>query len=521
MPLSDMQATASRGFLRLGRRVSHALPMTVLALIGFAPYWFLLRRPGLFYSLAGHDGTTVAAVGWYLVHLASVVLSSIVAVSLVPGVKRRCGEKGCGRSVFVPLAALFTVQAGLKMLEVSVDLSGVLGFVVALVDTVSYGAVVVALTCMWACWCTTVSARRAAVVAIGSFALSFFVKLVGLLVGPVAVALTALMPMLSFACWSCLAVQDLEPDGAAGACLDSGRGIAAIDGPVRGTVAILAAFLIAGGAFRGIAFGMVSGKPLDPAFSLQDVVSVSFAVLVLAYYLAHASMLRLPWFVVPLSLIIFFAGLLFMMVFADDQPAVGGNIVVMGRTSLGLVFWIVLVDVARSQNLSAVKVFGVLFVLIDVVSSLLGYVIVPFVVASLGFSLGDATAVLASVVAFALMAVPLVLLGRTLGSTLGVVDAAGDGGVADATDAAKAACSDPSVEDLSNSVRDGWLDAYGLTEREVAVASLLAKGNSQRKIADILHVSIGTVQTHVKNVYRKLDIHSRQELIDLAHGETR
>ena len=50
------------------------------------------------------------------------------------------------------------------------------------------------------------------------------------------------------------------------------------------------------------------------------------------------------------------------------------------------------------------------------------------------------------------------------------------------------------------------------------VADLLAEGNSQRIIANRLQVSIGTVQTHAKNVYRKLGIHSKQELIDLAHG---
>ena len=39
-----------------------------------------------------------------------------------------------------------------------------------------------------------------------------------------------------------------------------------------------------------------------------------------------------------------------------------------------------------------------------------------------------------------------------------------------------------------------------------------------RRIAEDLQVSIGTVQSHVKNIYRKLDVHSRQEFIDELNG---
>ena len=59
-------------------------------------------------------------------------------------------------------------------------------------------------------------------------------------------------------------------------------------------------------------------------------------------------------------------------------------------------------------------------------------------------------------------------------------------------------------------------EGFALTEREAEVARLLAEGNSQKKIAELMGVSIGTVQTHVKAVYRKLDIHSKQQLIDLV-----
>lgn len=514
MPLSGAQPTVRKASSRASGAVARISPATVFALFGLTPYWLLLRRPALFYSLAGHDGTTAAAIGWYLVHLAAVTLFVLGAVVLAR-YGSRWAEGGGRRKVEGALLALFAVQAFLKVLEVTADVPGVLGFAVALLDTLLYALAVVVLTYVWAGWCVAVSARRAALVAIGSFALSFFIKLLGLLPDFAATIVSALLPLASLVCWCCAAARE-KREGIVEACLGWGdKGVGAIENPARRMITVLVVFLIAGGVFRGVAFGTVSGEPIDPAFSLQDAVSVSFAVLVLVYYLVHSSMLRLPWFIMPLSVIVFFAGLLLMMVFAEDQPAIGGSIVVVGRTSLGLVFWIVLVDAARSQKLSIAKVFGVLFVLVDVVSSLFGYVIVPLVVGLLDYSLDNATAVLASVVAFALVVVSVTLLGQSLGATLGTagtaagVPAEGPGGPG----------SDGYGTAHDEKGRAGWLDAYGLTDREAAVANLLAEGNSQRIIADRLQVSIGTVQTHAKNVYRKLGIHSKQELIDLAHGQ--
>ena len=47
---------------------------------------------------------------------------------------------------------------------------------------------------------------------------------------------------------------------------------------------------------------------------------------------------------------------------------------------------------------------------------------------------------------------------------------------------------------------------------------LLAKGYSLRGIAGKLDVSDNTVRTHMRNLYRKLQIYSRQEAIELVEG---
>ena len=47
-----------------------------------------------------------------------------------------------------------------------------------------------------------------------------------------------------------------------------------------------------------------------------------------------------------------------------------------------------------------------------------------------------------------------------------------------------------------------------LTGREVQVLHLIARGCTYAKVADQLGMSTHTVGTHIKNAYRKLDVHS-------------
>jgi DNA-binding NarL/FixJ family response regulator len=52
-----------------------------------------------------------------------------------------------------------------------------------------------------------------------------------------------------------------------------------------------------------------------------------------------------------------------------------------------------------------------------------------------------------------------------------------------------------------------------LTKREAAILDLIARGDSYGDVAKLLSVSVGTVQTHVKNIYGKLSVHSRGEAV--------
>ena len=64
----------------------------------------------------------------------------------------------------------------------------------------------------------------------------------------------------------------------------------------------------------------------------------------------------------------------------------------------------------------------------------------------------------------------------------------------------------------------------GLTEREKEVFVLLAKGRGSQSISDALTISLYTTRAHTRNIYAKLDVHSRHELSERveayveAHG---
>lgn len=55
-----------------------------------------------------------------------------------------------------------------------------------------------------------------------------------------------------------------------------------------------------------------------------------------------------------------------------------------------------------------------------------------------------------------------------------------------------------------------------LTEREREILKLLAEGYTTRKIADMLVISIKTVEGHKTNLMSKLDIHNRTDLVKYA-----
>lgn len=55
-----------------------------------------------------------------------------------------------------------------------------------------------------------------------------------------------------------------------------------------------------------------------------------------------------------------------------------------------------------------------------------------------------------------------------------------------------------------------------LSKRETEVLENVSLGKSRRRIADELFIDMETVKTHIKNIYQKLDVHSKADAIKTA-----
>ena len=72
------------------------------------------------------------------------------------------------------------------------------------------------------------------------------------------------------------------------------------------------------------------------------------------------------------------------------------------------------------------------------------------------------------------------------------------------------------VLEIFRSSRGKSAEDFSLTEREVEILHHLVQGNGYKAIAAKLHITTHTVNFHVKNIYRKLHVHSKSEAVASA-----
>lgn len=506
----------------LTKGVAPALGMAMVwPLLRYASFFMLLYPVGLEVPLGARGLTAHGAF------LATLAVAAVMALALW------CGANGVfrRRRLAAALGTLASVGALLAF--------GVKGAVLppwAL--WVSIAATAVGFLALYLAWGSYMAGLMAggeyprAVALLGlSFALSFVLfsraGLVGSLAGGRAAAVA--MPLGAAALWLCS-----RP--AVPLVVDGERFV-----PCRAVTPLFTAvgmFLVVGSAVRGIVDLQSHGTP-GRQFSMEAsllVAAVSVAVAARCRRGRSAErVVRAESDVVALLAVVFwmafallFLGGLFVFL-ATDLKQVGGDVVVVSRTLMEVVFWLLLCHTVAVRRVPAVPLFLVCGVSVEVVSWTVSYALIPALASTAATSamLGDNSFVLA--VVLGAVAVALVGMGArwafgrsgmgevgalpVLGGTAGPAPVPGGARVAGGAVAGAATVAGVPLAAPPAPAGEGLL-----TEREAAVARLYARGYSLQKVADELHITRSTAQSHIKHVYRKLGVHSRDELIELLDG---
>ena len=64
--------------------------------------------------------------------------------------------------------------------------------------------------------------------------------------------------------------------------------------------------------------------------------------------------------------------------------------------------------------------------------------------------------------------------------------------------------------------RKSNIDSYGLSKKEVQIIEHMVAGKNYHEIADLMIISPHTVKTHIKNIYKKMHVHSRASAVQVA-----
>lgn len=276
--------------------------------------------------------------------------------------------------------------------------------------------------------------------------------------------------------------------------------------------------LALGVAVFSVTVGIIQSMPLTNDPALREVSALSLhggeIVLALATFFWIVRMKRglsfsRAWCLV---LLLMATALIFAPYLAE---ILGGNLfasIGIAQTFIIILLFLALGDIARHSSFPPMMVFAAGWV---------AYV--------LPFSVGDVfgtsmqsfepiASIIMAVIVWILVVVTLFFLDESSVGKHLIFTELNDGGEDDTTakrlGAMQETLDEPSLSDMLALRCAALAEELHLTPREHEILELLARGRSKTYIADAFFISENTVRGHVKRLYVKLDVHSKQELVD-------
>lgn len=441
--------------------------------IGLSFFWLFLRRP-FFSSLLANLSVFSQECHWIFIFTTAIAAGALLLFgNLSEGALRQSRM-----AVTLVCACASTFSCALVLL-------GEAWQPLAIASILFLGLSFVGLACAWAESLVARKPRYVLGVCLVSFLVTCAISTGFLLAAPFPGLLSSLAPALSCGCW--LAIRPKRTETPAEKQVLAGRRLPR-------AFWILALFLLLSSILRGLLYGgAVDGLSTQSTIAPSCIAALLTALLI--PLIARSSMeqrvLGNLWRGI---IVVFFLGLLLLVVNDQNGVNIGRAVVIASRTILNVFLFACLCLSRNGERQKPPTFLASAFLLIDAASSFLSYGVVPFVVGFASEPLESYIAPCAAIVCFVLVIASYGILGSHLFEERPSVVA-------------------PPVSD--DDILEELGQVYGLTQREQEIVSLIVEGNTVKKISALLFVAPSTVQSHMKSVYRKMNVHTRQEVVDL------
>lgn len=466
-------------------------PKLILPVFGFACLWFSLRISFFFGLFA--EGSAASAwrelyYGCYLGFLA-IGLLAIAALGM-----RFDGLVGKGSGVLAAIGAAPSLLFGLALL------CSYGGFAASALLFVLFALAGIGSAVLYVAWGGVlvrqfphqVNAVVGVAFLVHMLVSIGFSSLQGLALGCCVAASSLLSAAALWASWRKWAMLGASRQGAELLGSDFGA-TQAVDATALKRTGVLTAICIYIGA---IVWGFFAPPVIGEVTFPQHLITFFVAAITFAFITFLPSNQNAQQFrrfaKIALMILLFFG--LFLIIALGSESYVGTSVLIAALFCLETYAWIVIASAALRSHYPTASWFALGLLVAVVAPTLIRNILGPYLYRYLGFldhaNLDHYVLLLTT---FVLLVVTILFLNA-------------DNRVAGAAQ-----------RPAKNEAFEAFASRNGLTAREMEIVELVSKGNSQKKIADLLYISPSTVQTHMKSIYRRLGIHNKQELVDLLH----
>ncbi|MGV8084118.1 MAG: response regulator transcription factor [Coriobacteriia bacterium] len=360
----------------------------------------------------------------------------------------------------------------------------------------SLGIACACITLLWGRFYASIGLRRASAYMPLSLVLAVLLGLVLLNMQPTAtIAITALLPLFSIATFL-LVAPELPP--------------AEKQEPHNAPPGLALWRLVLAIGVYGVAIGFyLNSRTLFTQSSATSTVRtlVTLIIPLVAFVLLQRNNFRSTY---RLTLPLTAAGFLLLPLLPEGANWIGSMVVLAGSNLFDIFTWIAMAGISHHRMLSPFKVFG-LGRAANTGGIAVGWLISYLITTKMPF--GESP-----LLGFSLAMVFVLILTTTLVMNDGELpqdETSDDSSTPNETGAPES----PPLLGHWRQCCTRVAAEHGLSPREEEVLVLLAKGHSMKHIEETLVITYHTAKSHANHIYKKLDVHSREELIELIERE--